>query len=203
LINIKMEINIITTFFETNIYLFLFIIPFLSQLWIPIWAMFFILFAGSLTNNLSDLFILFLIILFWVIIWDVLSYYFWKKLLNLKLFKYLLNKEKINKLYKKTENFFHKKWTISIFISRFLITWIWPMLNYISWFQLFNFKKFFIYMFLWEILYVLEFLILWYLFKDTIDDLFEIISDFWLVLFLLLILYIIWLHLFNKKEKTI
>lgn len=203
MINIKMEINIITTFFETNIYLFLFIIPFLSQLWIPIWAMFFILFAGSLTNNLSDLFILFLIILFWVIIWDVLSYYFWKKLLNLKLFKYLLNKEKINKLYKKTENFFHKKWTISIFISRFLITWIWPMLNYISWFQLFNFKKFFIYMFLWEILYVLEFLILWYLFKDTIDDLFEIISDFWLVLFLLLILYIIWLHLFNKKEKTI
>lgn len=198
-----MEINIITTFFETNIYLFLFIIPFLSQLWIPIWAMFFILFAGSLTNNLSDLFILFLIILFWVIIWDVLSYYFWKKLLNLKLFKYLLNKEKINKLYKKTENFFHKKWTISIFISRFLITWIWPMLNYISWFQLFSFKKFFIYMFLWEILYVLEFLLLWYLFKDTIDDLFEIISDFWLVLFLLLILYIIWLHLFNKKEKTI
>ena len=198
--NIKMEISIILTFFESNLYLFLFVVPFLSQLWVPLWAMFFILFAGSMTNNITELFILFLIVLVWVIIWDILSYFFGKKLFNLKFFQYLINKKKINKIYSKTEKVFIEKGAISIFISRFLITWVWPMLNYIAWFHYFNFKKFSLYIILWEILYAWEFLILWYIFKDTIEEVFEIISNFWLVLFLLLVLYIIWIHLFKEAK---
>ena len=198
-----MEISIITTFFESNLYLFLFVVPFLSQLWIPLWAMFFILFAGSITNSPIELFILFLIVLAWVIIWDFLSYVFGKKLFKFKFFQYLLNKDKIKKIYDKTEKIFKKKWAISIFISRFLITGIWPMLNYIAWFQSFDIKKFSLNVIMWEILYVWEFLILWYIFKDTIDEVFGIISDFGLVLFLILVLYIIWINLFKKKEKVI
>jgi membrane protein DedA with SNARE-associated domain len=201
--NIKMEINIISTFFESNLYLFLFIIPFLSQLWIPLWAMFFLLFAGSITNSLTELFILFLIVLIWVIIWDSLSYFFGKKLFKLKFFQFFLKKEKIKKIYIKTTKIFNTKWAISIFISRFLITGVWPMLNYIAWFQSFNFKKFGLYIILWEVLYVFEFLILWYLFKNTIDDILGIISNLWLILFLLLVLYIIWIHLFKKKKKLV
>ena len=203
MINIRMEISIITTFFESNLYLFLFVVPLLSQLWIPLWAMFFILFAGSITNSPIELFILFLIVLAWVIIWDFLSYIFGKKLFKFKFFQYLLNKDKIKKIYDKTEKIFKEKWSISIFISRFLITGIWPMLNYIAWFQSFDIKKFSLNVIMWEILYVWEFLILWYIFKDTIDEVFGIISDFGLVLFLILVLYIIWINLFKKKEKVI
>ena len=198
--NIKMETSIITAFFESNLYLFLFVVPFLSQLGIPLWAMFFILFAGSITNSVTELFILFVIVLAWVIIWDILSYFFGKKLFNLKFFQYLINKQKIKKIYSKTEKILIEKWSISIFISRFLITWIWPMLNYIAWFQWFDFKKFSLYITLGEILYVWEFLILWYIFKDTIEEVFGIISDFGLVLFLLLVLYIIWINLFKKAK---
>ena len=198
--NIKMETSIITAFFESNLYLFLFVVPFLSQLWIPLWAMFFILFAGSMTGSVTELFILFLIVLFWVIIWDILSYFFGKKLFKLKFFQYFLNKEKIKNIYSKTEKVFIEKGSVSIFLSRFLITWVWPMLNYIAWFQWFDLKKFGLYVVLWEILYVWEFLILWYVFKDTIEEVFGIISDFWLVLFLLLILYIIGINLFKKAK---
>lgn len=196
---IKMEINIITSFFDSNMYLFLFIVPFLSQLWIPLWAMFFILFAGSITNSIEELIILFFIILIWVVIWDLLAYFLGKKIFKIKFFKYLLSKKKIKKVYDKTEKLLKKKGSVGIFISRFLITWIWPMLNYIAWIQSFNFKKFMIFMFLGEILYVSEFLILWYIFKDMIDDILWLVSDFGLALFLLFALYMIWAKLLKKK----
>ena len=194
-----MEINIITTFFESNMYLFLFIVPFLSQLWLPLWAMFFILFAGSMANNLIEVLILFFIVLAWIVTWDLIAYFLGKKLFNLKFFKYLLAKKKIKNIFNKTEVFFNKNGAISIFISRFLITWIWPMLNYIAWLQSFNFKKFSLFVIMWEILYSFEFLFLWYIFRDMIDDILWLISDFGLVIFLLFILYIIGINLFKKN----
>ncbi len=198
-----METSFLTTFFEANLYLFLFIIAILSQLWIPVWAMFFILIAGSLAIDINSLWILFTVILSWVIIWDLLSYFFWKRLFNMSFFQFLIKKKKVNKLYIKTEKIFIKKWSITIFISRFLLTWIWPMLNYIAWIQWFNIKKFILYMILWEMLYVFEFLLLWYIFKDTTDDIMNLISDFWFILILLLILYFVWVNLFKKKKSII
>ncbi len=198
-----MEISLLTAFFETNLYLFLFIIAILSQIWIPVWAMFFILIAWSITMDLNNLLILFIIILVGVVVWDLLSYLFWKKLFNTYLFQLLINNKKINKLYIKTENFLNHKGNISIFISRFLITWVWPMLNYIAWIQWFNIKNFALYIFLGEILYVFEFLLLWFIFKDMIDDIMNIISNFWLILILVFILYIIWVNLFKRKKSIV
>lgn len=195
-----MEINIISTFFDSNIYLFLFVIPILSQFGIPLWAMFFILFAWSITNSLLDLSILFFIVLSWLVIWDFLSYVFAKKLFNFNFFQYILSKKKINNIYIKTESKFKQNWDISIFLSRFLITGIWPMLNYVAWFQSYNLKKFILFIFLWEILYAWEFLLLWYYFKNTIDDVFNIISNFWIIILLLFILFLIWNNLFNNKK---
>jgi len=51
-----METNIITLFSESYLYLFLFVVPFSSQLWIPLWTMFFILFAGALIGNITEVF---------------------------------------------------------------------------------------------------------------------------------------------------
>jgi len=198
-----METSLFITFFESNLYLFLFIIAILSQLWIPTWVMFFIVIAGSLATDINSLEILFIITLLWVISWDLLSYLLGKKLYNMTFFQFFIKKKEVNKLYIKTEKLLIKKWSIIIFISRFLITWIWPILNYIAWIQWYNIKKFILYVILWEILYVLEFLLLWYIFKNTIDDIMNLISDFWFILLLIFVLYIIWLNLFkNKKNIT-
>ena len=199
--NLKMEISIILTFFESNIYLFLLIVPFLAQLWVPLGAMFFILFAWALSDNLTELFILFLLVLSSTVIWDITAYFIAKKFSHLKFIKYLLNIKKVKKIYKKSEEFLEKKGESSIFLTRFLITGLGPVINYVLWLQSFDFKKFSLYIVLWEILYASELLILWYIFRDTFEEVFSIISSFWLMILLAYILYEIWKRLFFWKKK--
>lgn len=196
-----MDINTLLSFFESNIYLFLLLIPFISQLGIPVGAMFFILFAWAITNSYIDLFLLFLIVLFSTVVWDILSYFIWKKLFWFQFFQYLLSNKNINKAYIQSEKFFNKRWAISILLSRFLVTWVWPMLNYIIWFQSFDLKKFTLYVFIWEILYAWELLIIWFIFKNTFEDISNIIINLWLVIFLFYILYEISKRLFKIKKK--
>lgn len=196
-----MEINIILDFFESNMYVFLIVIPFLSQLWIlPIWAMFFILFAWASAISLSQLFILFLIVLVSATIWDLLAYFIGKKFFHSKIFQLLLNKKNIKYVYKKSKKFFKKKWRMSIFLTRFLITWIWSVVNYVVWIQRFSFKIFTLYVIIWEMIYSFELLLLWYIFKDTFEVIFNIISNFWYVLLLAFVLYEIWIRLFWKNK---
>lgn len=197
-----MNTDIILTFFQSNLYLFLLVIPFFSQLWLlPIGAMFFIMFAWALAHNLPELALLFLIVLFSTVSWDTLGYTIGRKFYNLKIFRYLVNKKSVKNLYEKSKKFFIKKWEISIFLSRFLVTWIWPTINYIVWFQSFNFKKFWLYMVFWEILYSSELLLLGYIFKDTFEEIYSILSNFWLIVLSAFILYEIWKHLFKKKHS--
>lgn len=199
---IKMNTDIILTFFQSNLYLFLLVIPFLSQLWIlPIGAMFFIMFAWALAHNLFELTLLFSFVLISTVFWDLLGYFIGRKFFKLKKFQYLLNKKIIRNIYKESKIYFKKRWEISIFLSRFLITWVWPTINYVVWIQSFNFKKFSLYVILWEALYASESLILWYIFKDTFEEIYSIISNFWLIVLSVFILYEIWKHLFWKKNS--
>ncbi len=196
-----MDINIILTFFESNLYLFLLIIPFFSQLWVPLWAMFFILFAWALANNLSELILPFLLVLISTVTWDLLGYFIGRKFFKFKSFQNLLNKKIIRNIYKKSKDYFKKRWEISIFLSRFLIAWIWPTINYVSWIQLFSFKKFSFYVILWEVIYAFQWLILWYIFKDSFEEIFNIISNFWKTILIAFILYEVWKHLFWNKHS--
>lgn len=182
-----LDISILSDF---NIYLFFIIIPILVQMGIlPIWLMFFIIAAWALAENLNELFILFFIILFSTSFWDIIAYiiarYFWAS----KFMKYLLKNKKFKNFCKISKNYFEKRWNLTIFITRFLITWIGPYLNYIVWLQKYKFKYFLKYVFLWEILYSLEFLLLWYIFKDTINKYQNII---YIILLFILILYILY-----------
>ncbi|MDD3144584.1 MAG: VTT domain-containing protein [Candidatus Gracilibacteria bacterium] len=196
-----MEISSILTFFESNIYVFLLVVPFISQLGIPIGAMFFILYAGSLATNFNELVILFFISFFSTFLGDLTSYFIGRKLYNFDFFKNLLQKKIINNIYIRTEKFFHKNGGVSIFLSRFLITGVGPALNYVVGFHLFNYKKFIFYVVLGEILYSLELLILGYLFKETFGDIFNIFSNFGIGLLLIFILYQILKRLFRKKHN--
>ena len=193
-----MDINIFLTFFETNIYLFLIVVPFLSQLWIPVGAMFFILYAWALSSDISELYIFFLIIFASTVSWDILAYLIGKKFSHSIFFQYLSNLRTIKYLYNKSEKFFNKRWEISIFLSRFLVTWVWPTVNYLVWIQKFSFKKFLVNITFWEILYTSELLILWYIFKNSFEEVFDIIYNFWFIVLFIFLLYKVWKKLLKK-----
>lgn len=195
-----MDINIIS-FFQDNHYLFLAIIPFLGQLRIPIWTAFFILFAWSLISNFWDFAILFSISLFSSIIWDISAYMLGKKFFYINFIQKQLKKEVVKKTFSKTEKYFNEKWKSTIFITRFLITWLGPYMNYIVWLQSYNFKIFLKFVILWEILYVLELLFLGYLFKDTFEFVADILYYLWIILILVFCLFYIVKIIYKKNHK--
>lgn len=193
----KMDINSLLTFFESNIYVFLLVIPFLSQIWVlPIWAMFFIMFAGALATDIYDLEILFCIVLFSSILWDLAGYFIGKKFTRFSFFQKFLQRKKIKNIYQHSLDFFEEKWELSIFFTRFLVTWLWAPINYMLWIQSFHLKKFAYYVVLWEILYAWELVILWYIFHDTFEEILNIFSNFWMIIFLGFLLYQVGKYLF-------
>lgn len=181
--------DLLNSYFEEYFYLFMFIIPFLAQMGIPIGAMFFILYAGSIATGYLELNNLFFIILAGTLCGDILSYSFARKFSRTNQIKHILKKNKILKIRKKTSRFLHKHGSTSIFITRFLITGIGPYLNYILGIEKFNFKKFSIYILAGEIFYTAEFLLIGFIFKDTFEEILSIFSDFSYILLIMFILY--------------
>ncbi len=194
-----MDINILS-FLDSNKYLILAFIPFLWRIWVPIWSTFFILFVWSLASSYSDLFLLFIIWLLSTIIWDILAYIIWRRFFYINFIQKQLKKEKIEKLFKKTETFFNKRWKISIFISRFLVTRPGPYLNYILWLQSFNFKIFIKIIIFWEMIYITELLLLWYIFKDTFDYISSIFYYLWIIILIIFILLNLLKYIHKKKQ---
>ncbi len=195
----EIDLSLLT---NTNIHIFFLIIPFFVQLWIfPVWLMFFILFAWANSKNIEELTVLFLIILLSSIAWDIWAYLIAKYFSSSKYMNKLLEKEKFKKIYKISWKYFHKRWNIIIFITRFLITWIWPYINYIVWIQWYKFKKFVKYVILWEIIYSAELLAIWYIYKETFVEYYNIIYISLLVFFILYVIYELKVHIFHKKNK--
>ncbi|MDD5213288.1 MAG: VTT domain-containing protein [Candidatus Gracilibacteria bacterium] len=197
-----MNISIIS-FFQDNHYLFLAIIPFLGQLRIPIGTAFFILFAGALISNFGDFAILFSISLLSSIIGDIAAYMLGKKFFYINFIQKQLKKEHIKKVFSKTENYFNEKGKSTIFITRFLITGLGPYMNYIVGLQSYNFKIFIKFALLGEILYVLELLLLGYLFKDTFEFVADILYYLGIILILAFSLFYIAKIIIKKNHKIL
>lgn len=191
--------DFLTTLFEEYLYLFMFFVPFLAQMGIPIGAMFFILYSGSIALGYIELTNLFFIILGGAIFGDICSYFFARKFSENKAFSNILKKRKIKKIHNKVNLFFDKHGSSSIFITRFLITGIGPYLNYVLGLNKYNFKKFSFYIFIGEILYALELLIIGYIFRDTFEDIMNMFLDFSYIILILIVLYYIGKMIFKSK----
>jgi membrane protein DedA with SNARE-associated domain len=101
---------------------------------------------------------------FWAIIWATINYFIayklWEKIilkLIKKYWKYFLIKEEH---YKKSENYFLKHWSITIFLARFI-----PAIRQLislpaGAFQM-NYKKFFIYTWIWALIWNLILMVIW------------------------------------------
>lgn len=196
-----MEISFVSSFFESNIYLFLLIIPFLAQLGIPTGAMFFILLAGSLSGNTQVLAVYFLIVLLATIAGDILGYIIGKKFFYTNWMKKLLSSQEAERLFKRGNVFFNKRGKFSIFVTRFLITGIGPYLNYVIGLSQYKFRKFILYVVLGEILYSAELLVLGYIFKDIIGDVLGVISNLGLLVLIGFIIYEIGTKIYKSHNS--
>ncbi len=196
-----MDISMLT-FFEENMYVFLFLIPFIGQLWIPSGSIFFLLFAGSLSSDMRMLCILGIIGTISAILGDATGYFLWKRFFQIRLIQNHLKKEKFRKIYRDTCAYFKKEGKFAIFITRFLVVTPAPYLNYIIWLQKYDFVVFMRFVIFGEILYVGELLLLWYIFKDTFEYLTSIISYLSIILILFYAIYLIAKTLFKSSKTT-
>jgi len=196
-----MSLEIITTFFEENIFLSLILTTFLSQIGIPFGAIFLIMFAGSITENYFNLFYLIIIISISTILGDIIAYKIGRKYGKILLEKYK-NKKIIYLNYKKSAKIMKKYGSVTIFFTRFLITGLGPMTNYVAGLDKFNFKKFLIYIISGEIIYSTIFITLGFIFKETWEEVLTIINNFsFLIIFIILLILIFKKILKLIKEK--
>jgi membrane-associated protein len=187
-------------FFDANIYLFLLCIPFLGQLGIPLGSTFFIVYAGSMSNSISDLSVFFLFTLAAEIAGDFLGYFVGKYFHETRWMKKLLRRKNISYVYDKSEKFLKKRGAMSIFLSRFLVTFIGPYVNYVAGFQLYKFKKFTLFVILGEMVYCSELLLLGYFFKDTFEEIVDLFTSFSVLLLCGFVLYLIGKRVFRKRK---
>ncbi|MDA3855318.1 MAG: VTT domain-containing protein [Candidatus Woesearchaeota archaeon] len=181
-----MSLDFIFDYFEENIIFALSFFTFFSQIGVPLGAIFLIMFAGSSTYSISYLFLIILIIIIFTITGDIFAYKIGEKYGSKLLEKYK-HKKFISKNYNKSEKAMSKYGSSSIFFTRFLITGLGPAMNYIAGLNKFDFKKFIIFIIFGEILYATIFASLGFFFKETWGELLTLISDFSLLIFLLLI----------------
>lgn len=143
---------------------------------------------------------------FWALIWASINYYLWYKLWEkviLKLIEkygkyFLITKEH----YIKAEKYFLKHWIITIFLARF-ISVIRQIISLPAWVFEINFKKFFIYTWLWAWLWNLWLMSIWYIAwknKELINK-YSYEMLFWWILFIIVIWY--FYYKLNKNKKDI
>ena len=141
----------------------------------------------------------------WALIWAtinyLLAYKLWEKTiirLIRKYWKYLLVKEQH---YLKAEDYFLKHWMITIFLARF-ITVVRQLISLPAWAFKINFRKFFIYTWIWAWLWNLWLMTIWYIAwenKEMITKYSKELVFWWIAL--IIIIWTIYYYL-NKNKKT-
>lgn len=124
--------------------------------------------------------------LIWDTIWYIIAYFYWEKILKKIWFKKILNSKKYNIF----EKFFIRNSVKSILTTRFILTWLSPVVNILSWLSRIWHKKFFIYNFIWEIIHILLFVYFWYLLGYNWEKIIKYFQYIIIMLIILVILYI-------------
>jgi membrane protein DedA with SNARE-associated domain len=174
---------------SSNLYLFFFLIAFLSPFGIPLGATFVIIAAGSLSGTIEDYFFNVSLIFFGLVVGDITAYStasHFERFFTKKLCKY----QKIEKKFESGKYLFNKYGVWGIFLGRFLLLGFGAPLNYFSGLSKFSFRKFLAYSASGEFLYVSIYAYIGFVFKDSWVSLFDLIIEFpYLILLILLTIF--------------
>ncbi len=186
-----------------NFPLFLFLISLVSPFGIPLGETFFIISAGSLSDKFTDYTFFVTLIFFGLIIGDIAAYAlasYFKIGLTEKLCKY----DQYKKTCELSEDFFNKYGALSIFLTRFLQFGLGALVNYLSGFSKYPFRKFLVCAASGEFLYAVIYTYIGFVFKDSQVSIFNEIIDFSfsiiLILAGLLTLFLLKKHLISDRK---
>lgn len=188
-------------FFEEFSTLFVILFSFFGEMGLPIGTTFFVVWAGSITNSYLFLIFLIFIVLLFSVIGDFLSFLIGKKY-GCRLLKKYEKSKKLNKIHKKTSNFFLKYGTLGVFLSRFLITGISPYINYVAGIENYNQKKFLVITIFGKLIYSILFVLIGFILKDSWEVFLEFVTDFSYLIILIIIFYFIVKTLFNLLKNS-
>jgi len=172
-------------------------IPFPSELaMIPAW------YLASIWK--MDFWLALFIGTFWAIIWATINYIIafklWEKVilkLIKKYWKYFFIKEEH---YKKSEDFFIKHWSITIFLARFIPA-VRQLISLPAWAFQMNYRKFFIYTWIWAGIWNLILMTIGYIAGEN-QELIKQYSNQALIWILIFSLVIITIYLLKNKKTT-
>jgi membrane protein DedA with SNARE-associated domain len=141
---------------------------------------------GANAPNIPGLLLLILVVYTATLIGDISAYFvarlFSKKVLNfVRRFNWYRNSEK------KSKNLLNKYGFYIVFLSRFLVSEIPLVVNYIAGFERFNSKKFILAVILGELIYAISYSLFGYIFKDSWTYLLGLIYDSMRTIILILI----------------
>ncbi len=179
-----------TLFNDINILYLIYIMPFITQLGIPLGITFYIMYIGSTITELSSLisFILTLSVCFITenVIADIIGKKYGNKPLN-----YIEKKFSLKKSIKKSKQLISDNAIFSIFFTRTIFLGGAPIINYLLGINNYSKKKFIFYVSLAEILFVTIFSTIGYLFSDMWEILSLLLEDISYAITLLILLGII------------
>ena len=187
-----------TELIEEYLEVLIYIIPFFTQLGIPLGLTFFGMWKGSLIISIQELIISTILLSITLTTANLIAYFIGKK-----------HSKKINSKLNKNKNIIKiipiisKKPFLSLILTRTILLGLAPITNYLFGIKNIQLKKFIIQVFIAELIYSSIVLSLGYIFSNTWELIVTLIEDFTLIIILILILIYISKKLnnliFNKK----
>ncbi len=176
---------------EEYLYIFLFILPFFTQLGIPLGLTFFAMFYGSSISSFSFFILDIFILAFTLLLADLIAYSIGRKY-GKNIFTFFSKNKVIKNKVKQVSSMTNNNSFLAIFLTRTILLGLSPITNYLFGFEKYSLKKFIIFVFLAEIIFSFIFIGIGYFFSETWELILNLIEDFsYIFLSLILVYYLI------------
>ncbi|USN43875.1 MAG: VTT domain-containing protein [Candidatus Woesearchaeota archaeon] len=192
--------NEFLTFLVENYLLYvIFLLPFLTQIGVPLGLTFFLVLQGMLLESYSSLFSLAFVLAICLTLADSLAFAFARYYRDAVLRR--LQKERYKKLFEQTTDKLERHYYLTIFLSRTLILGIAPILNYVLGLKDLSYRKFFFGLVWAEFIYLSIFLFIGMYFKDSAETIFSMIQDGISIIVGLIVLVFLVRSFFKRRRR--
>lgn len=175
---------------------------FFGQMGVPVGSMFFLAWYGSTLFSLEVFWLTVALVIGFTSLGDLTAYGI-GRYYSESLERFASKRWRINKQLKRSRFLIAKYGSVMIFFSRFLITGLGPMVNYLVGGDRYRTRPFLFWVITGEALYALECLSLGYLLKDTWEYILVMVSDFgWIVLLVLIALLLVQMLIRRSRHAS-
>jgi membrane-associated protein len=154
----------------------LLLLIFLGQLGLPLGSLLFLCWYGSTITEVERLFWVIPLLMLSAILGDYVAYLIAQKY-RIRVKKFINVRPSAAKQFLRGELLIHRNASMIVFITRFLLFGLGPMVNYLMGLRSYSRVTFMWWVCFGEFIYISEFILLGYVFRDTWQELLIIITD--------------------------